>query len=129
MCLWLFLSFLIGWCVNDVNQMKLNSQPVQCEIKGIVHKNGDEWFITDSPVLKSCCQARPREDEVVYLQNIKDLKEKRLYTFAGVIQQIGDRKVFSGVPIHGGNRGYIPFFAILSGSICFCYFAAKKWGK
>lgn len=67
------------------------------EIKGFTHKTKEgKWFLTDQPVLKSCCHIEPKEDEVIFLEVDEPLYEKRLYKFEGIISHDGTKRIFHG---------------------------------
>jgi hypothetical protein len=127
----ILLSFLfIGWCVNDVNEMSDDSFPIYGEIVGFAHQDSKgAWFLTDSPVLKSCCQAAPDADEVVFINKAEGLQEKSFYHFEGSVKKNQEIKEFFGKKVSGGEKGFVHLLGIFIGAAILSYLFAKRWKK
>lgn len=94
------------------------------EVKGFVHQDQEgRYFLTDSPVLKSCCKAKPKEGEALYIETDDLLEVKRLYTFEGTLGVDG---IFHGKKLESEPMSFLPFVILLL-SIGLIF--RLKWGR
>lgn len=101
-----------------------------CLMRGFTHKSAEgEWFLTDQPTLKSCCQSSPSMSEVVFLITDDPIEEKRLYTFEGTVVHEGGKTTLVGKKVDVGEKPFTMIIAVGALALLISFFAVQRLGK